>query len=101
MEDFSTITVNATRGQIEGFKKSILWKDIIRELDAWVEGFNREQDAIVSEAATSNPSTANILMHMGDIHGRKMAVQYFHNILDMFLGILEDKENDSRHIEAD
>ena len=100
MEEQTGMAVNATRGQIEEFKESILWQDICRELDFWAEGFAREQDAIVDNAHSDNPSTAAVLLHYGDINGRKKAVAYFGQILDVFLDVLEDKKNDTRHIET-
>ena len=62
---------------------------------AWKEGFRREQDSIVDEAATTNPSTASVLFHMGDLNGRIKAVDYMLSLPDLFLSILEDKKNDS------
>lgn len=96
MEEQTGIIVNATKGQIEDFKESILWQDIQRELDFWAEGFAKEQDAIVDNAASENPSTAAVLLHLGDINGRKKAVAYFKQILDVFLDVLEDKKDDSK-----
>ena len=92
--DYS-IEVNATKNQIENFKDSILWNDIVRELDIWSEGFAKEQDSIVENASLDNPSTASVLLHMGDINGRRKAVIYFKDILNVFLSVLEDKKNDS------
>jgi hypothetical protein len=94
-EDFG-ISVNATKDQIEEFKESLLWKDICNELDFWSEGFAREHDSIVDEASTKNPSTAAVLMHLGDINGRKKAVAYFKQILDIFLNALEDRKDDTK-----
>lgn len=94
------IVVNATKMQIEEFKESILWQDITRELDFWSEGFAREQDAIVDNAEKDNPSTASVLLHYGDINGRKKSVTYFKQILDVFLDVLEMK-NDSKRTGAD
>ena len=91
-----TVVVNSTRVQIEEFKESILWADIVRELESWAEGFRREQDGIVDESATTNPSTASVLMHMGDLNGRQKAVQYFVGILDIFL----DVKNESKSTEV-
>jgi hypothetical protein len=86
--------VNATRGQIEDFKESVLWNDMIRELTAWKEGFNREMLSIVDDAASENSSTASILLHMGDLNGRQKAVDYFLSILDVFLNALEIEKED-------
>lgn len=86
--------VNATRGQIEDFKESVLWNDMTKELMDWQEGFNREMMSIVDDAASENPSTASVLLHMGDLNGRQKAVDYFLSILDVFLDILESEKDD-------
>ncbi len=95
------VRVNATRAQIERLKESLVWKDICNELDFWAEGFNSEEDSIVDRIATENLSTPATLTLLGSIDGRKKAVQYFKNILDVFITILEEKENDSRRNKAE
>jgi len=90
------LVVQATKDQIEEFKESILWSDIVKELENWKEGFNSEMMSIVDESADTNPSTASVLLHLGDLNGRQKAVDYFLGILDMFLSILEDKKNDPK-----
>ena len=100
-DEVSGILINATKNQIENFKKSFLWKDIVRELEFWSEGFAREQDAIVDNAESANPSTAAVLLHYGDINGRKKAVAYMLGILDVFLDVLEAKKNDTRRNKTD
>lgn len=87
------ITIRTTLDEIEKFKESLLWADITEELQSWKEGFRREQDSIVDDAASNNPSTASVLLHMGDLNGRQKAVDYFLTILDVFLGILEEKKD--------
>ena len=82
------VTVNATKDQFEALKESILWNDIVRELEAWREGFNREMLSIVDDASTENPSTASVLLHMGDLNGRQKAVDYFLSLPDVFIDIL-------------
>ena len=93
--------VNSTKAQIRRFKKSVLWADIQRELNFWAEGFAMERDAIVDNAASDNPSTAAVLLHYGDINGRKKAVAYFKQILDVFIDVLEEKKDDTRHDKTD
>ena len=89
------INIGATRGQIETFKESILWNDIVNELRAWQTGFDLEMKSIVDDAADSNPSTASVLLHMGDLNGRSKAIDYVISILDVFLEILAvDKEEE-------
>jgi hypothetical protein len=86
------VDINATKDQIEEFKSSILWSDIVRELESWKEGFNDEMMSIVDNSVDENPSTATVLLHMGDLNGRQKTVDYMISILDVFLSILDTKE---------
>ena len=94
--DDREITVRATRNQIEDIKESLFWKDLEIELGAWKKGFEIEMGSIVQEAETENPSTASVLLHMGDINGRAKAVDYLLSIPDIFLQILEEQKDDNR-----
>lgn len=95
------ILINSTKIQIEEFKNSILWSDIKRELKAWQKGFDIESKSIVDKAAENNPSTASVLLQMGDLNGRIKAVEYILRIPEIFLNILEEKEDDSRRKSTD
>ena len=85
------VTVNATKDQIEEFKESILWADIVRELTVWKQGFNDEMMSIVDTSYENNSSTAVTLLHMGDLNGRQKTVDYILALPDVFLQILQDK----------
>jgi hypothetical protein len=91
-----SIIVNATKDQIEEFKSSVLWQDIVRELGAWAEGFNRELSTIVDDSSRDNPSTASVLMHLGDINGRQKAIQYLLGILDIFLDLKSEQKQEDK-----
>lgn len=93
------IDINATKDQIEEFKSSILWSDIVKELESWKEGFNDEMASIVDNSVDENPSTATVLLHMGDLNGRQKTVDYMISILDVFLSILETKETKEEEID--
>lgn len=90
----NVIIINSTKAQIEEFKESVLWQDIKRELNFWLEGFDIEQDDIVDNAKSNNLSTASVLLHIGDLNGRKKAVAYMSEMLDVFLNLLEDRKDD-------
>lgn len=92
----SDVKVRVTKGDLEEFKESILWKDIKRELYAWRKGFENELKSIVDTAAKTNPSSASVLLHMGDINGRIKTVDYLLSLPDVFIGILESEESKSR-----
>lgn len=89
-----SMIVNATRNQIERLQKSVIWNDICRELRTWQVGFEMEKKSIVDDAEEKNPSTASVLLHLGDINGREKAVDYMLGILDVFLSILEDQKEE-------
>ena len=88
MEDNGT-TIYATKLQVEKLQNSIVWKDIIRELDIWLSAFEMERSQIVDNANENNPSTASVLMHLGDINGRIKAVEFMKTLPSTFLSILE------------
>ena len=92
LTDEMGIEVSATRLQIENFKESALWQDIKRELEMWRKGFEGEMMSIVDDSVASNPTTASVLLHMGDVNGRVKAVDYFLGLPDVFLQILEEKK---------
>ena len=96
-----TIQINATLAQVEEFKSSILWQDICRELECWSEGFKREMASIVDDAANTNPSSASVLLHMGDINGRMKAVQYFLGILDLIEDVIKSNKPELENVEEE
>lgn len=93
-------TLRATKSQIEEFKESLLWLDIKDELSRLAKNAQLEYD-LVGEPHVDDegfkiiPNSSETLIHLGDIKGRRKAVNYFLSIPDIFLQILEDKDNDS------
>lgn len=91
---------------IEDFKKSFIWLDIVDELEELSRKAQLEYD-IVGEPHVDDqgykvvPNSSETLIHLGDIKGRRKAVSYFLSIPDIFLQILEGEKDDSRHNEAD
>ena len=94
--DDREVVVNATRDQIEDFMASLLWNDMKNELESWKEGFDAEMRSIVGDVADTNPSTASVLLHMGDLSGRSNAIDYLLSIPNVFLQILEEQKDDNR-----
>lgn len=91
---------------IEDFKKSFIWLDIVDELEELSRKAQLEYD-IVGEPHVDDqgykvvPNSSETLIHLGDIKGRRKAVNYFLSILDIFLQILEGEKDDSRHNKTD
>lgn len=91
MEELEQIDILSTMDQLEALKESMPWADITRELTAWKVAFEREMASIVDDAARDNPSTASVLMHIGDINGRIKAVEYMLELPNVLIQILLDK----------
>ena len=86
--------VNATKGSIEKFKESIIWADIVAELNDWKFRTEQEMLSLPENAAKENLSTAATLMHIGGLSGISKAVDYLLTIPDFLLDRIEDqKEN--------
>ena len=87
------VEINSSKYELEKFKDSVIWGDIVQELSAWKEGFEMERSSMVDVSADANPSTATILMRLGDINGRVKAVDYLLSLPDVFISILEGEED--------
>lgn len=89
-------TLRVTKSQVEDFKESLIWKDIVDELTRLAHNAQLEYD-IVGEPHVDDqgykivPNSSETLIHLGDIKGRRKAVSYFLSIPDIFLQILEGK----------
>ena len=98
--------VRSTKMQIEEFKSSMLWDDFKDELIQLAKNAQLEYD-IVGESHVDDqgfkiiPNQSETLIHLGDIKGRRKAVQYFLSIPDILIQILEDKQDDSRCNQTD
>lgn len=93
--ELETVEINSTVDGLKKFKESIQWKDVIRELEAWCLGFDFELDKIVDDAASDNPTAASVLMRLGDLNGRKKAVQYMMSIPDVLISIKQEEVEDA------
>jgi len=103
------ILVRSTREQLEDIKESMFWMDVQEELKRMKDELNSEYDLVGEpeiEFSGGNkikiyPSTAETLIHLGDIKGRKKAIEYFLSLPEIFLNILEDKKDVARHKQTD
>lgn len=93
-------TIRSSKSEVEEFKDSLVWLDILDELNDLARRAEVEYD-IVGEPHVNDkghmivPTTSETLIHLGEIKGRRKAVSYFLNIPDIFLQILEDKKFDT------
>ena len=92
--------IRSTRDQLEEFKESLIWADIVEELETLASRAQIEYD-LVGEPHVDDegfkivPNSSETLIHLGDIKGRRKAVAYFLSIPDILLQTLEDKKNDT------
>lgn len=94
--DTQEVTISATKGQIEEFKESLLWADIKLELTMWKNQFKDEPIQLATNARNNQENTASVLVHLGSLEGRHMAIDYMLGILDVFLQLKEEEEEDAR-----
>ena len=99
-------TLRATKNQLEEFKESMIWLDIKDELNELAKRAQLEYD-LVGESHTDDagnvitPNSSEALIHLGDIKGRRKAVNYFLSIPDIFIQVLEDNKDDNKRSTTD
>ena len=95
-------TIKCSKNDVEEFKTSYVWLDIMDELNDLAKRAELEYD-LVGEPHVGDsghmivPNTSETLIHLGEIKGRRKAVSYFRNIPGILLQILEDKKDDTKH----
>ncbi len=95
MIDEMEVKINATKVQIEDFKDSLLWQDIKRELKMWQTAAGQEYSQVVGNVIAGESEIENSDMHLGSLYGREKTVEFLLSLPDMFLEILEEKEDES------
>ena len=100
-ENVEEEVLKSTRVQVEEFKESMVWLDIVDELNRLARNAQLEYD-LVGESHIDDegfkivPNSSETLIHLGDIKGRRKAVSYFLSIPDILLQILEGQKDDSK-----
>ena len=98
-------TIRSTKSQIEEFKESFIWLDIVDDLNHLARLAQIEYDLVGEPHVDDDghkivPNSSETLIHLGDIKGRRKAVLHFLSLPDIFLQILEDKKDDNRRNQA-
>ena len=94
--------VRSTKAQLKEFSKSFIWEDIVDQLKELRRRAQLEYD-VVGEPHKNDegylvvPNTSETLIHLGDIKGRKKAVDYFLSILDIIAQDLEIQESEEKN----
>lgn len=86
--------IQATKTTIEEFKESLLWQDILNEIDNWIAALKSPEEITGDIIDGNMNSGAGLAMH-GYVKGCKEASERFKLILDILLTLKEEKENDS------
>lgn len=100
MNDPKDVLVRATKDQITEFRESLLWKDIKRELGIWDRQFQKEYKSLIKNCIEGKENSASVLTQLGSLYGRNEAIEHFIDLPDLFLRLLEEKENDNRRDET-
>ena len=94
--DGMEVEVNATKLQLEGFKESILWQDIERELVKWRSAARHEYSRVIGDVIEGDSGVENSDMHLGSLYGRERSIDFMLSLPNMFLEILKEKEDATR-----
>ena len=92
--------IKSTKSQVEEFVESFIWKDMLDELEALEKRTFAEYLTIGmtehdKDGNEIKPTTADVLMHVGELRGHLKALNYFRGLPEIFLQYFEEKENDS------
>jgi hypothetical protein len=94
--------IRSTKAQIKEFTKSFIWLDIVDQLRDLKRRTQFEYD-LVGEPHVDDqgfkivPNTSETLIHLGDIKGRKKAIDYFLSIPDIIIQALEIEESEKKN----
>ena len=99
-------TVRSTKSEVEEFKESTIWLDICDELNDLSKRSAVEYDLVGEPHINDSgqlivPNSSETLIHLGDIKGRRKATDYFLNLPDIILQILEEKKDDTKYEPTD
>jgi len=97
--------IRSSKNQIEAFKASYVWLDIVDELNELLRRTTLEYDLVGEyhlddDGGKVIPTTAETLIHLGDIKGRKKAINYFRSLPDILTQMAEDKQKSRRKKEV-
>lgn len=73
--------VRSTPAEIEAFKKSPLWLDMLDELNLNIESHEYNKSNIATNALKNNASTACVLLTLGEIDGWIKCLSFVSNHL--------------------
>lgn len=89
----------STKAQIEEFfNESFVWKDIVNELNNLSRLAQLEYDVVGEPHIDDSgykivPNSSETLIHLGDIKGRRKAVNFFLSLPSIFLSTFEEKKD--------
>ena len=88
--------IRSTKTTIEEFEQSMLWQDMLEELDGWISSLQSNEE-ITGSIIDGNMNSGAALAKLGYVKGCKEAVERFKMILDILYNIKieEEIENDS------
>lgn len=90
------MNIRSTKVQLEEFEESLIWKDIVDELNDLLFGLSNEYDLVGEPNIETGqyPTTAETMIHLGDIKGRKKAIAYLLSLPNILIGKLEAQQQE-------
>ena len=85
--------MRSTKAEIEAFKESLIWKDILDELKEQIEFYTSQLLDIPPNAINNDYSTTSVMANMGCMHG---TIRSLTMIRDEMLDILINKYEEQK-----
>ena len=93
------MTMKASKVQLEDFRASFIWSDIIDELLILDRRAQLEYDVVGEPHVDDDgykvvPTSSETMIHLGEIKGRRKAVSYFLDMIDVLINKAETEKTD-------
>jgi hypothetical protein len=89
----------STKEQIKEFTESLIWKDFVNEMELLSDALSKEYDSVGEPRPEKGeiiyPNQAEVLIHLGDIKGRRKAIKYFLSLPNILINFIEGNKDDS------
>ena len=93
------MTMKASKVQLEDFRDSFIWADIMDELLILDRRAQLEYDVVGEPHVDDDgykivPTSSETMIHLGEIKGRRKAVSYFLDMIDVLINKVEMEKTD-------
>ena len=98
--------MRSTKAEIEAFKESLIWQDILDELDEQIEFYKSQLLNIPHNTINNDYSTTSVMANMGCMHGTIRSLTMMREnmldvLIDKYIAEREQQQNLPQEIDND